>query len=90
MQRFILEEVLKNDDLRNQILANNTNGVELFVNQSKPNWLNSFVRICNYEDICSLGFIVEGEIYADEVLVVTNITDYPSNALKLKLFFWEK
>jgi len=90
MQRFMLNEILKNNEFRNQILNNNTLEVETFVNQTRPSWMDSHIKICNYKEICSLGFIVEKNVYADEIFITTNITDYRPEALKLKLFLWEK
>jgi len=91
LQRFVLKQIIEDTELRNQVLNNDTSGVKDYVNNTLPNWIDYNIKICKYNDICGLGYYVEGEIYTDEVLIVSNLTYFnPDHAYKLKLFFWER
>ena len=91
LQAKILEVATHDENLRNQLLNNDTSGVNVVIESLIPSRLNYTTRICNYKDICSLGYILDKNIYADEALIVANITQYSAeNSTKLKIFLWEK
>lgn len=91
LQANILEYVKSDDAIRSQVLSNNITGVENKIKNVIPDWINYSARVCNYDDICSLGFYVPKDVYTNEVLIAANLTYYnPDEAKKVKLFFWEK
>lgn len=86
IQRFILEQISANETLRAEILQNQNSEVNKSIGRLiSPNW-NFTTRICGVNEICGMPFYVEGNIYADEILIASNLTQYSPK--KLKLFVW--
>lgn len=88
LQRHILEQVSLNETLRGEILENNKTNTELFINKTLPYYYNFTIKICEIEEVCGMPFYLEKEIYADEILIASNLTHYEPK--KLKLFVWRK
>ena len=89
LQRDILNFISKDDALRGQILSNQLYGTDEKVKLLMPYGYQYYLKLCNYNDICSLGCYVKGEVYSYETLIVANLTYYvPEQAKKLKLFMW--
>ena len=89
LQRDILNFISKDDALRGQILSNQLYGTDEKVKLLLPYGYQYYLKLCNYNDICSLGCYVKGEVYSYETLIVANLTYYvPEQAKKLKLFMW--
>lgn len=91
MQRFILEQVSMNETLRGEILDDtNVDKTETkaFISQSLPLRWNSTIGVCEVEEICGMSFYVEKEVYADEILISSNLTKYSPK--KLKFFVWKE
>ena len=89
LQRDILNFISKDDSLRGQVLSNQLYGVNETVNLLIPYGYKYYLRVCNYDHICSLGCYVKDEVYGYETLIVANLTHYnPEQAKKLKLFMW--
>ena len=99
LEQFILTQVSEDPALRGDILSKNLDNVNTRVGELVPDWLNYNVSVCEPAEICSLcrpecpaDYIVEGktpeELYAQEILVVANVTNY--NPVRLKLFLWRK
>jgi len=85
-QRAMLEEISLNETLRGEILSNDARGTESFVGNNTPLYLNFSIRICEVSDACGIGYIGKA-VYADEILISSNLTKYSPK--KLKLFLWE-
>ena len=91
LENSILVSISRDDYLRGKVLIRNETSVGNYVSTLVPASLDSKIRICDYEDLCSLGFNIDNEVYSDEVLIVANLTYYPSgNMTKLKIFMWRK
>jgi hypothetical protein len=90
LQKNILNSVEKDPALVSQVLVNNTSGVSSYVNKTKPGWLNYSVQICDSFAACPLNvssdIIINHEIYASNILIISNSTFYDER--QLKLFFW--
>ena len=90
MLRYTLDYLSKDEAVRNSVLANDTNLIDLKIRQILPIGINFSSRICSSEEICSnpAGFL-QKTVYSDEILVFANLTYYSGNATKLKIFLWE-
>ena len=86
IQRFVLEQIAVNDTLRGEILENEKTNTEAFINENIPIYWNFTIEICEVEEICGMPFYIEEEVYADEILITSNLTYYGPK--KLKLFVW--
>ena len=87
MMSSILDEIVNENSLRQDIIGNKTEDINLFVSERIPRILNFTVRICKVEDICSLDVYHEN-VYAQERILSSTIQTY--NVTKLKLFVWEE
>jgi hypothetical protein len=89
-----LDSISKDENLRGQILSNNTFGVNETIEKIVPFWMAYSTRICSYDDICSnptnYSEYESKNVYSDEIIVAANLTYRPQNATKLKVFFWER
>ena len=88
VQRFALEQVAANETLRGEVLEGSKDNTEIFIETVIPIYWNFTTEICEIEDICGMPFYIEKEVYADEILIATNLTKYSPK--KLKLFVWAK
>ena len=90
LQDRIIVTISKDDNFRNQILSNDSSGVEAYLDNVLPYWLNSSVSICNPLEVCPINvssdIILNKNIYSSSALVVSNLTTYSER--QLKLFFW--
>ena len=91
LERGILVSISQDATLRDQILVNNTLGSKNYIEKIKPTGLNYSLQICNPLEVCPLtaseDVLVNNEIYASNILIISNLSDY--NERQLKLFFWE-
>ncbi len=88
MQRFILEKVSVNETLRGEILSGERTETRDFIEKIIPKQWNFTVEVCEVGDVCGMPFYVEKEVFADEILISSNLTKY--NPKKLKFFVWRK
>jgi hypothetical protein len=90
LQRSVLTSIDNDPILRNQVLINDTSGSIIFINKLKPVGFNYSLQVCNPLDICPLNtssdIIANKQIYANSILITSNLTYY--NQRQLKLFFW--
>jgi len=86
--RAILKDISKNESLRNDILVNKTDNINIFVQSRLPLMFNFSTKICSLEDICGLGFYIEKDIYADSFLISGTYDVYSPR--QVKLFIWQK
>ncbi|MDP1729430.1 MAG: hypothetical protein Q8L27_04465, partial [archaeon] len=93
LQRYTLDYVSNDNLLRGQVLGGYLGGVNDKLQPIIPGDYSYLIKTCpynlTYNDICSLGFIVPGEVYSDDTLLFANLTYYnPEQAVKLKIFIW--
>jgi|GEM_PF-2078627 len=93
-----LEEIAKNSLIRDEIfIAKNidSNGfvkedseIYTFVRERIPeNYLNLEIRICDeVDEICSLGFFIDGEIYSGQRVIVPSVEQQGFKAKKIAIF----
>ncbi len=90
LQTYTLDYVANDELLRGQVLSGNLSGADEKVKSVIPQNYNYSLRICNYSEVCALGFNVPGEIYSKETVLFANLTYYnPGNVTKLKMFWWK-
>ncbi|MEK6886000.1 MAG: hypothetical protein AABX17_03475 [Nanoarchaeota archaeon] len=96
LQKYVLDYVTTDEILRSQVIGGYLGGVNDKLKVIIPVNFNYSIRVCNYNEICSLSngsmsFVIsDTEVYSDEALIFANLTYYnPLDAKKLKLFFWE-
>lgn len=95
LQSSIISQISHDDNLRNEILSDNTNGTEEYITSAIPNNINFSVKICNFMNVCpnpvNYSYILDREVYSNEVLIAANLTYFnETNTKKLKIFFWEE
>ena len=103
IQRALLEAIERNDSLRFKIITAGSlptsifayevdDKITSFIRDNLPSSLDFEAVICDIDMTC--GMIeypdIGGEIYVDEILISTTLTEYPDKLKKLKLFVWEK
>ena|SRR3989338_5328798 len=87
-QRFILEQVSADDELRKDILQEDNARVNQTIATLIPPHWNFETKICNLSVICGMSNYTEKNVYADEILIAANLTRY--NPKKLRFFVWMK
>ncbi len=88
MQRNILKQISLNETLRSEILQEKKDSTENFIREVLPFYWNFTIKICEVSEFCGMPFSVDKDVYADEILITSNLTYY--NPRKLKFFIWEK
>ncbi len=99
-QRFVLEQINKNDTLRTRILEYDftapdptiIDDVNDEVEAILPPNFDFDVNICQVNDVCGMDSIPQNiekkQVYADEILITSTLTSYKPR--KLKLYIWNK
>ena len=88
--RYVLEEVSNNYTLREEVLNEEKTQTSSFVAGKVPSYLAFEVKICEIDDVCGKSNFTEGEVYAAERVISTNVKSQDFKPLKLKLFLWRK
>lgn len=97
IERSILDEIEGNSSMRDAVLnfdinSNEISKVENFIGSRLSGYpsLDFEIVICSPEEACGLSLWPEGkeEVYAEEILITSNLENYKPK--KLKLFVWEK
>ena len=99
MEKFILNEIRINDSLRVDILradiptnwsdfeTNGLKGVLDKIDEDKFSFLECEARICSLEDSCEQNSEMNGDVYAQSMVLSSNIDIYSPR--QLRLFCWE-
>ncbi|MBI5803493.1 hypothetical protein HY448_02295 [Candidatus Pacearchaeota archaeon] len=93
-EHFILKEIQSNATLRDSVLNSSVplewNSfpavLQAKINQTQD--LNCVGKICAISDICSLTGTNEDNLYAQSIMITSNINKYEPK--KLKVFCWKK
>ncbi len=86
-EKEILEIISKNDSLRDKVINEDINGVNVEVSKLVPSNWKYQVRICNISNICSYqGDYINKELYSSEIIITSTLTKYDPK--KLRLFVW--
>jgi len=83
----ILDEIIQNNNLREDIFINNLDNISNFVRERISSDLNFSVKICMINNICNPDVFIP-EIYARERVVSSTLHIYEPR--KIKLFIWKK
>ena len=88
-QGQILDIISKNEELRNDILIEKGDQIEIVILELIPGNWNYSINICNITLICPNPIQVhETEVYSREKMVTSNLTKYSPK--KLRFFVWMK
>ena len=91
-QRIILDEIENDNNLRMAVLSADNDTIKSTISTRLPNYLNFTIKNCEVNEVCGLPNLAEtytkNEIFADEVIISANLTQFTPR--KLKLFVWEK
>lgn len=99
MEKFILNEIRINDSLRTRILnvdlptnwsefeVSGLKGVVDKIDEDKFSFLECEARICSLEDPCKQNSDINGNVYANSIVISSNIYIY--NPRQMRLFCWE-
>ena len=90
-QREILTVIANNESLRNEAISRNNKTInEFIVNTINSNW-GYTLNMCDSEDICNQGVPIDRDVYASEIFISANYTDFPGKKItKLRFFIWRK
>ncbi|MFA7708054.1 MAG: hypothetical protein WCX73_03830 [Candidatus Pacearchaeota archaeon] len=87
VQRQVLDIISKNNSLRNDILVQSNTRVNALIYDLIPRNWNYSTNICDVNLICpNLEQIHETEVYATEIIISSNLTQYSPK--KLRFFVW--
>ena len=87
MQRSVLRQVSTNNSLRGEIINEDKTNTESFIREQIPGKWSLNIQICDIENICKMEDYMEKEVYVDEILISSNLSEFKPK--KLKLFMWE-
>ena len=89
IQHQVLIEVESNQDLRTAILTDDISSVNDYIKyRLNPYPMNFSARICSIEDTCRcLSCPRNTDLYADSIIVSTNLTNYDIKKLSLVMWF---
>ncbi|MBD3252896.1 hypothetical protein GF386_04145 [Candidatus Pacearchaeota archaeon] len=86
-QRYILKIVSQDDHLRQKILSEENQEVNLLISQMIPTNWNFSTNICNVTEACpNPETIVKKQIFTEEILITTDLSEYQPK--KLRFFVW--
>ena len=83
----ILNELVNSEQLRTDILMNNTVQLESFIRERTPSGFNFTIRICELNDACAIQDY-HPEIFARDRIVSSTLEEYSPK--RIKLFIWER
>lgn len=87
-QRYILDIISHDENLRNDIMANEKTEVENAISKMIPlNW-GFTTKICKINEICNAETPNDREIYATETVIASTLINYSPK--KLRFFVWMK
>ncbi len=88
-QSLTLKIIQMDDEMRTDILNNQVSeDINNTIKNTIPEYLECETKICELNSECNLNIIPEKEIYADSILITTDMINY--NQKELKLWCWEK
>lgn len=89
-EKYILNTISKDDNLRSKIIADDNNDVDIFIKKMIPLSWDFETKICGIEDICESTLKVpnDKDVYASEVVITSDLSIYSPK--KLRLFIWKK
>ena len=88
-QRYILDVISKNDNLRGDIIAGDNTNVNTTIQGLIPSAWEFTTNICELDAICpNPGDYENKNVYATEVIVTSTLENYSPK--KLRFFVWVK
>jgi hypothetical protein len=88
-QSKILSDISFNNTLRNAVFINDTDLLNSYAQSQLPSNFNFEIKICDINSgSCTISEIVTKDVYANEVIISTNLQVYSPK--KVRLFLWEK
>tara|TARA_Y100000310_G_C20462680_1_gene706124 strand:- start:481 stop:906 length:426 start_codon:yes stop_codon:yes gene_type:complete len=88
-QGQILDLISKNEELRNEVLIEKTDKIDLAILELVPGNWNYSTNICNITLICpNPKEVYDTEVYSREKMITANLTKYAPK--KLRFFVWMK
>lgn len=87
--RDILEEIAKDNNLRNEILTNQdvNQNTKDFVRNNLPNFLEFEIRACTISSVCGQS-TYQGSVFSAERIISSNLQIF--TPVKLRLFIWQE
>jgi len=90
IERQILKEASENNTIREAVLNNNTCKIAQFIYPRIPTALAFNVSICGVFAPCELYPPVDADVYADDILISSTLSQaLPPAPLMLRLFVWQ-
>jgi len=95
LQREVLNDILLKPELRNYAFNNDTGGLDEFAKTKIPDSFNFSIKICELingnGDVagCKMDSYIPGDVYAEEIVLGTDVTSSQVTPKKVKLFIWE-
>lgn len=94
-QRYILEIISRDENLRSEIIGWSSGSdipmTKELIKKTIPNSWNFTVSICKVDKICNIGTPNDKDIYVSETIITANLTNYPEESSRKVMFFvWKK
>ena len=91
-QRQILEIIANNESMRTEIILNEAGLANGFILKNIPSSWGFATNICNVDQVCTPEETPnDRDIYTSEIIISSNLTDYPDKKTKKLMFFvWSK
>ncbi|MEK6872432.1 MAG: hypothetical protein AABW90_00285 [Nanoarchaeota archaeon] len=90
-QRQILEIIANNEDMRTKIIGGETDSVKEYILKTIPSGWDFTINICEVDQICNQNTPNDRDIYTNEIIISSNLTDYPDKKTKKLMFFvWSR
>ncbi|MEM3405756.1 MAG: hypothetical protein QW117_02145 [Candidatus Pacearchaeota archaeon] len=87
LQKALLLEISNNEELRKEVLENNTEKIIIFLENKIPKSFNYTIRICSLDEICSMDFYKK-EVFSSETVISSTIYQYEPKVIKI--FMWKE
>ncbi len=91
-EKYILNAISKDENLREKILSNDNTEINAFTNKLIPSSWGFETRICDINDICEgLSIPPDKEVYASEIVITSYVGAVSKyDPKKLRMFVWVK
>lgn len=87
-QQELLEQIASDDSLRQEILQDRYENVNIFIISRMIAGFDYTIRICSINDICGYTGEYIPEIYSSERVISSTLQKYEPK--KIKIFMWSK
>ena len=89
-QRYILDIIANKDELRNDILREDTDNVNEYIQKNIPSSWGFTTNICNVDMICNENTPLDKDLYVSDTIISSSLSNSKASTKKLRFFVWRK